>query len=390
MDSLESTSTWPTPNSATTEVQPSFALEARPKLEAEADAHVYSYHPSPPSCRPQQDHASISNRRTSLHTLPDASFNAPEAKSIHAIMRQHCRSRLYVHPLFWTAEHLKLLGCEFVSKKVPRNKRQKTLIPTELHVSDDATADVKNGWAVRAAKRLCQPCPLAARISAIGELLAGCNIVNLESPTLLSFCFDRRVVKVATDGIFGSEPATPSLAYINLDKVHSFRGKCLRRRFVGRRRENAPVARLIRKKLCHLKPEKEAEDPYIVAALIALAYQQYQQQQQPRNNASVSVTHDEAATVQSTVGTTITIPSGEKDKSISRPFEVRLLAVPGIAARELHLYAARIPPGFLNKFDRPSKFSPSEPISIVYYSLPLGNAEKLPKRLRRALRTPVE
>lgn len=71
-------------------------------------------------------------------------------------------------------------------------------------------------------------------------------------------------------------------------------------------------------------------------------------------------------------------------------YKIHLLALPGTTARKLYLYAACIPPAFLDKFDQPLKFSPSGPILIAHYSLPLQNAEKLPKRLLRALRAPVE
>lgn len=292
---------------------------------------------------------------------------------------------------------MKVLGCEFFSKELPRNERRKTPIPTGLQESGDATAvvektGVERDYAVLAAKLLCEPCPLEATRFAVGDILAACNIEYLGAHTPLSFRFDRRVIDVQIDGIFASKSATPSLAYINLNTLHSLRGRFVRHKFLSRtarRRENTPVARLIRKKLSSLMPEREAEDPYIVVVLIALAQQQHQQQQQLRHD-TVSATHDEAATVQSTVGTTVAVRSREQETSFSRSFKVHLLVVPGIAAPQVHLYTARNPLGFLDKFDRPSKFSPSGPISIFYYSIPLRNAEKLPKRLRRALRAPVE
>lgn len=44
---------------------------------------------------------------------------SPEPDSIQAIIRQHCRSKLYVRPILWTQEQLRLLGCEFVRIKPP-------------------------------------------------------------------------------------------------------------------------------------------------------------------------------------------------------------------------------------------------------------------------------
>ena len=44
---------------------------------------------------------------------------SPEPNSIQAIIRQHPRSSLYVRPILWTQEQLRLLGCEFVRIKPP-------------------------------------------------------------------------------------------------------------------------------------------------------------------------------------------------------------------------------------------------------------------------------
>lgn len=50
--------------------------------------------------------------------LPAAPAKHPlslELSSINGILRQHARQRLYVRPLYWTAEHLHLLGCVFIA-----------------------------------------------------------------------------------------------------------------------------------------------------------------------------------------------------------------------------------------------------------------------------------
>lgn len=51
-------------------------------------------------------------------TLPAVPAKHPrslELSSINGILRQHARQRLYVRPLHSTAEHLHLLGCEFIT-----------------------------------------------------------------------------------------------------------------------------------------------------------------------------------------------------------------------------------------------------------------------------------
>lgn len=123
-----------------------------------------------------------------------------------------------------------------------------------------------------------------------------------------------------------SRSTTPSLAYIDLDAFHSFRSKCIRRKFLGdtahRRKkiQNSPVARLIDKTLRCLQPEKEAEEPYIVAVLIALAQQQRRQHRRQKN--SVGGSSDVTSAKQSNVHA---IPSlREQDKPLrSESFKVR-------------------------------------------------------------------
>lgn len=63
--------------------------------------------------------------------------------------------------------------------------------------------------------------------------------------------------------------------------------------------------------------------------------------------------------------------------------------MPRTAAQEMYLYTACIPATFLDKLDQPSRFSPSETITIAYCALPLRQPMLL-YRLALALRAPVE
>jgi hypothetical protein len=47
---------------------------------------------------------------------PQAS-QPPQSFSLNDLLRQHCRDRLYIQPLHWTAQHLQLLGCRFVCRR---------------------------------------------------------------------------------------------------------------------------------------------------------------------------------------------------------------------------------------------------------------------------------
>ena len=41
----------------------------------------------------------------------------PQPLSLNDLLRQHCRDRLYIQPLHWTAKHLQLLKCYFVRRQ---------------------------------------------------------------------------------------------------------------------------------------------------------------------------------------------------------------------------------------------------------------------------------
>lgn len=142
------------------------------KRKAESDHHVRS--------------SQIDSTRPPRLTSPTASLNVtnspPEPNSINAIIREHCRRRLYVRPLLWTLEQLILLGCEFISKTMPPGGRCKRTESAEL--DDDSprlakTTDAIYGHAVRAASQLCKPCALETRNSAVRQLLAACKFEYL-------------------------------------------------------------------------------------------------------------------------------------------------------------------------------------------------------------------
>lgn len=49
----------------------------------------------------------------------------PESGSINAILREHCRTRLFVTPISWTSEQLRLLESRFNSQGVPPPPQKK-------------------------------------------------------------------------------------------------------------------------------------------------------------------------------------------------------------------------------------------------------------------------
>ena len=56
----------------------------------------------------------------------------PQSLSLNDLLRRHCRDRLYVPPLRWTAQHVQLLNCRFVPRPPtpkPASSTQARLTP---------------------------------------------------------------------------------------------------------------------------------------------------------------------------------------------------------------------------------------------------------------------
>jgi hypothetical protein len=77
---------------------------------------------------------------------------------------------------------------------------------------------------------------------------------------------------IKTDGIFSGDSTAPFLVYINLETIDALREKHVYSRLGPG--HSVPIATLKQKKLRSLQPRQKAEDPYILAALIALAQEQ--------------------------------------------------------------------------------------------------------------------
>ena len=76
--------------------------------------------------------------------VPQAS-QLPQPLSLNDLLRQHCRDRLYVPPLRWTAQHVQLLKCRFVPRPPtpqPASSTQARLTPPSE--SEQAGEDSKH------------------------------------------------------------------------------------------------------------------------------------------------------------------------------------------------------------------------------------------------------
>jgi hypothetical protein len=148
-------------------------LKSPQKRKADAEA---SFIPLGPARRLKLQHASALPEEVPLGPLRNQRSNMPEAGSILAIIRAKYRSRLYVPPLLWTAEHVKLLEFRFSAEEVPKVRK----LPPESQPSSDGKDVIKapvtpQDYAIHAAKSLSEPCTVKARTAAVGDILAACN-----------------------------------------------------------------------------------------------------------------------------------------------------------------------------------------------------------------------
>jgi hypothetical protein len=75
--------------------------------------------------------SNTSPKRRQPPTIPRPfSVTEPEPNSINAIMRKHCRTRLFVAPIGWTSQQLRLLECTFGPKRWPQPSATPTAADT--------------------------------------------------------------------------------------------------------------------------------------------------------------------------------------------------------------------------------------------------------------------
>ncbi|KAG8404894.1 hypothetical protein J3459_022350 [Metarhizium acridum] len=273
--------------------------------------------------------------------------------SLSATMKHHNRVRLYVPPIAWTPTHLKLLHLEFKLNHLPDfcdHTRRDNCAPYKREV-------------LRAARQLrCENAE--AQQIAMGEILKHYRLQELERTNRLELFYEgKKAARVLTDGIFKAESGLGRLACINLGTVRALRNEYIWQRnplYLKRRKvqiPNRPVAGLRNKKLKRLKPAVDAEDPYILGVLMALA----QKQRQERVRVNVNPSGGDVA---------------EKVYAIAFPF---------IRARVAYFYKAVIPSSFLEKFEKPYEAIKCDGFVVSYVTIRLDTAEETLSRLIQTL-----
>ncbi|KAK0655492.1 hypothetical protein B0T16DRAFT_397113 [Cercophora newfieldiana] len=264
-----------------------------------------------------------------------------EPFSINSILRANNRERIYQHPLRWSSRHLELLNCYFRQKEAVCGSDRSV----EQSGQQPGAAKLTTAAILRVAELSLFKCTTEFRTLTIQYALEEHGIRR--SSLNLPFWFHQQpVTTLETDGVFSSPDSTsPALAYLDLRSLESRRHKSIRLS-TSTNRYNAPVSRLVQRERYRLRPETEVEDPYIVAVLIALAQSRRRLQNKTGDNVD---------------GLGKSAPC----------FEVHLLALSAAGALSLCFYTACIPATFLDRFDQPSRYFPSQSLSITYRRIPL-------------------
>lgn len=111
-----------------------------------------------------------------------------EPTSIRNILQENCRARLYVPPIAWTSDHLRLLECQFLLVK--RGGRKQPHAPSRArcdshdHETDDfaiqSHEQKRYDDAILAATQLRQPSTLTVKKFAVRDILNFWDISRLE------------------------------------------------------------------------------------------------------------------------------------------------------------------------------------------------------------------
>ncbi|KAK3331663.1 hypothetical protein B0T19DRAFT_438551 [Cercophora scortea] len=349
--------------------------------------------PTSPSRSTQPSSSGCASPSTRLSTTADK-FRPPEPLSLNSTLRAHSRTRLYVNPLYWTSQHLLLLDCRFVREKAILQTETKTQSadaqvskldqssPEERRAQEFSSANISS-----AARRLRHSRASWVKTEVVQQILELYGLYHdcfRPHSLKLSFQFNKQhAAFVRTDGIFSTAPsktAVLDIAYLDLTLVASRR----RRSIYGppsssRRRFNLLVNRLLEKKHRRVKPENKLKDPFIVATLIALA----QDQRYKRN---LNRTAPELEDPTSSESSTKPIQDTENpDPESTTFFEVHLLALPTIDAPHLYHYTARFSAAFLDRFDQPSRYFPSDQAHIHISRIPLAPTKEFVRSMSRAV-----
>jgi hypothetical protein len=320
-----------------------------------------SYTKNRPGKRRAEDSLSYSSsKRCRVPKIPSVPlWCQPHPLSVNGLIRKHCRNRLYVHPLQWTAQHLELMGYRFVRKsnrKLRDHSQHQHRHQNSLQLPSEATI-------LETIYDLRRPSIRDFKTTIIIEFLAACNVIQLDRSHLPFDVKRQTVATVPTSGIFSHRSNTASFAYLDLEYVGSERDKSIG--LSMSKKLEGPVWSIRKKRQRQLQPSNEAEDPYVAAVLIALAQGlQHQHQKQ-----SVNGPNECLELVPTKLDPTV-LP-----QQTAIDFEVRLVAL-ARDARRLYFYTANIPSRSLDMLNEPSHYHDTNPVLVSYHAVQLKPCEK--------------
>ncbi|KAI0399640.1 hypothetical protein F4802DRAFT_610746 [Xylaria palmicola] len=333
-----------------------------------------SYGPLDPANRPgtrraEDSLSSCSSKRprVSKTSLVALWCQPPHPLSVNGLLRKHCRNRLYVHPLQWTAQHLELLGYRFIRKS------NSTLGGHSQHQHQHQHGhQYQNSLQLPSEATICatinhlrRPSIRDFKTTIMSEFPTACNLTQVDTSHLPFDFKQQTIATVPTSGIFLHRSTVPSLAYLDLECVGSERDKSIG--LSMSKKLNGPVWRIRQKQQRQLQPSNEAEDPYIAAVLITLAQGlQYKHQKQSVNGLNA----DSVPTV---------LP-----QQTATNFEVRLVAL-ARDARSLYFYTASIPSIALDTLNKPGYYYNINVICIFYYMVQLKKSKKAIQKIKNII-----
>ncbi|KAH8811298.1 hypothetical protein F5884DRAFT_819611 [Xylogone sp. PMI_703] len=196
--------------------------------------------------------------------------------SIYQLARLHCRERLLVDPLEWTDRHISLLQCSFENPTSGLSK-----VPREAN-DTESNGETGSGYV----RSLFSRDSYGWRNRMMRNILASpeCPFVPLDD---LYFYFNERYIKTLPCVVFylgnnrsaaANGHVPPVVAFV--DHLPAYRGRS--------KQHSEATNALYRIRWKQLTPVEPLHDPYIVALLIAIAYQQRHVLRQQENEANSS------------------------------------------------------------------------------------------------------
>ncbi|KEY66221.1 hypothetical protein S7711_11376 [Stachybotrys chartarum IBT 7711] len=359
----------------------------------------------PPSC---QSHATVvrysslpsyqpveKSRTPGVMVQPKIPSNPRyEPGSINHIFRANQGKRLYVRPLFWTQDHLTLLGCDFndqgfltegqeqrANKKTKsmfdnmelplRNKRRSISPDSGVVISGDSPTQTPSfcGENINFVKKFFLP-DLLGRYGLHWYCKGG-----------IPFWFNGKpVARVGAEKFYAKHKGPPELALIDMDTILDMRRASSKiDSFL-----DGPMRRIQRLKILKAMPEMEHRDPYIVGLMIGMAQQQRAHteaklEEQELGSAQVGAIYSKVtiflAKFRSKVASKKEVNEVEE---MPHTFKVRVIATPGrfthgMDANFLYIYETDLTTTFLDKLERPNEYFACEPMHVSYWRIPISD-----------------